>query len=559
MSCTPSKLATFSALLSVFLLLLVTATVVSAQTFDSLLSFDETDGANPYYVFLVQGADGQLYGTTPGGGADGGGTVFKITTSGKFTTIYNFCSVANCDDGYGPVGGLVLGTDGNFYGTTANGGTGVSNGGGGTVFKLTPSGTLTTLYNFCSQENCPDGYEPYVGLVQASNGILYGTTSLGGAADFGTAFSITTTGKFTSLWSFLSAGSGGFPDSGLVQGANGNLYGVTYYGGGTVYEITTAGKLTTLFQFNGANGDGPTGTLFLASNGTFYGTTSAGGANGSGTIFSMTAAGKVTTNLYNFCALTNCADGGTPWAGLIQASDGNLYGVTSADGANGGGTVFQFSPTTKVLTTLYSFCAQTDCTDGWTPYEGLLQDTNGTFYGTTNIGGAEGDGTVYSLSTGLGPFVLSKPGAGRVATKVTILGTSLTGTTAVSFSGTSATFTVNRTGTSISTTVPAGATTGDVKVTTPSGTLASTVAFKVTPQLTTFSPPSGTVGTMVTITGVSLTQTSKVTFGGVSASFTVNSDTQVTATVPTGAKAGKIVITTPGGTASSATSFTVTT
>ncbi len=550
MSCTRSTVI-FAAILSLAFVLVATDISAPAQTFTSLLSFDQANGANPYYVYLVQGANGQLYGTTSAGGANSAGTFFEMTTGGTLKTLYSFCSVSGCTDGSGPTAGLLLASDGNFYGTTTTGGAT----GQGVVYRMTPTGTLTTLYSFCAQQGCTDGYLPYVGLIQASNGILYGTTSAGGAGGDGTVFEITTAGKFTSLHAF-TGGDGEFPDSRLVQGTNGNFYGTTYGAGGTVYEITGAGKLTTLDAFNGADGSGPTGALFLASNGTFYGTTSSGGANGGGAIYSMTAAGKLTT-LYSFCALAGCADGGTPWGGLIQATDGNLYGTTSGGGTNGYGTIFEYSPTSKTLTTLYDFCSQSDCTDGANPYEGLLEDTNGTFYGTTYSGGAADYGTVFSVATGLGPFVAATTRAGKVAARVTILGTSLTDSTAVTFGGVSATFKVGTGGTSISTTVPTGAETGSIKVTTPGGTLTSNVTFMVTPQLQAFTPSSGAAGTQVTITGVSLTQAAAVTFGGVKAAFTVNSDTQVTATVPSDAKTGKIVITTPGGTASSATSFTV--
>jgi uncharacterized repeat protein (TIGR03803 family) len=530
--------------------------IAAAQTFTSLASFDGANGREPYYVYMVQGVDGQLYGTTYMGGANGEGSVFEISTGGTIKIIYSFCSLSGCTDGGEPWADLLLASDGNFYGTTAIGGAND----GGTVFKMTPTGTLTTLYSFCAQPGCADGGFPSVGLIQASSGILYGTTSGGGPSNDGTVFSIATSGKdFKSLYSF--SGSGGqYPDGRLVQGANGNFYGTTYYGDalGTVFEITSAGKLTTLHTFTGADGDEPNDALFLAANGNFYGTTSAGGANNGGTIFEITPGGKFTT-LYNFCSLASCADGETSYAGLIQANDGNFYGTTSAGGENGYGTVFQFTSAGK-LNTLYSFCVQTSCTDGSTPYEGLVQDTSGILYGTTFAGGTSDYGTVYSESLGLAPFVKTVQPSGKVDSKIVVLGTNLTGATAVSFNGTASTFTVAEGGASINTSVPAGATTGPVSVTMPSGTLPTLIAFKVTPQVTTFTPPSGPVGTPVTITGVSLTQTSKVTFGGVAAtSFTVNSDTEVTATVPSGAKTGRIAITTPGGTATSSTSFTVTT
>ena len=195
----------------------------------------------------------------------------------------------------------------------------------------------------------------------------------------------------------------------------------------------------------------------------------------------------------------------------------------------------------------------------------MLQATNGTFYGSTTYGGitsdpcpANGCGTLFSLSTGLGPFVAFVRNSAKVGQIGGILGQEFTGTTAVSLNGTPASFRVVS-DTYIRATVPAGATTGPATVTTPSGTLTSNQSFRVTPQLLSFSPPSGPVGTQVTITGVSLTQTTGVGFGDYTpASFTVNSDTQVIATVPTGAKTGPVGVRTQGGTAISSATFTVT-
>jgi uncharacterized repeat protein (TIGR03803 family) len=538
-----------------------------AQTFKSLLSFNGTNGADPFYLYLVQGTDGNLYGTTYTDAANGNGSVFKITPGGKLTTIYSFCAQPSCADGANPETGLVLAPNGKFYGTTSSGGLDL----GGTIFEITPGGTLTTLFTFCNASGCQNGAFPEAGLLLASNGNFYGTTT-GGGDGGGTIFEITPAGKFTLLHTFN--GDGVSPRNGtLVQGANGNLYGTTTYGGancvdnggcGTIFEITLGGKFTSLYSFCAQTGcpDGsnPLAGLVLASDGNFYGTTNLGGNSGIGTVFQMTPAGQLTT-LYTFvCTDQNgCPDGDGP-EGLIQASDGNLYGTTAAGGGlDGGGTIFQIT-TAGTLTTLYYFCSVGggNCLDGNGPLGGLLQDTSGVLYGTTYGGGSSADGTLFSLADGLSAFVRTVPTAGKVGAKVTILGTNLSGTTAVSFNGTAATFMAKNT--EISATVPAGATTGVVTVTTPSGTLSTNSAFKVSPQILSFSPPSGPVGTPVTLTGVSLTQTSKVTFGGVAASsFTVDSDTQVTATVPTGAKTGKIVITTPGGTASSATSFTVTT
>jgi len=529
-----------------------TAILSPAQTkFTSLFSFNGNNGADPHYVNLVQGADGSLYGTTYVSTGTGG-TVFKITTGGTLTTLHTFCSGGSqCLDGAEPNAGLLLNENGDFYGTTINGGANNN----GTVFEISPLGNLTTVHSF----DMTDGAEPKVALIQAHNNAnLYGTTSIGGTGAVGTIFQLDSALVFTSLHSFDGT-DGDYPDTSLVQGANGNFYGTTYEGGGgsgSVYEITSGGTLTTLHSFDAAEADGNTGGLIQASNGNFYGTAFGGGSESGGTVFEVTPAGQVTV-IYNFCSKTNCTDGETPYAGLLEATDGNLYGTTFLGGANGYGTVFEITTAGK-LTTLYNFCSQANCADGASPQGGLVQDTNGTFYGTTYHGGANSVGTIFSLSVGLGPFVKTLQTSGNVGATVMILGTNLTGATKVSFNGIAAKFTVVSS-TEITTTVPTGATTGSVTVVTPSGTLKSNVIFDVTPQIKSFTPASGPVGTTVTITGVSLKQTHSVTFDGVAAAtFTVHSDTKLTAMVPTGAKTGTIAITTPGGTTTSSASFTVT-
>jgi uncharacterized repeat protein (TIGR03803 family) len=328
--------------------------------------------------------------------------------------------------------------------------------------------------------------------------------------------------------------------------------------------MTTAGTFSTLASFDPAEAAGSRGALIQASNGNFYGT-DIGGGNGSGTVFEVTPQGQITV-LYTFCSKTDCADGASPYGALIQASDGNLYGTTSGGGASsascsgGCGTIFKIT-TAGALTTLYNFCSQANCADGSTPEGGLVQHTNGSFYGTTLYSGTGPDaGTIYSLSTGLGPFVKTLPNSGAAGTTVIILGTNLTGATKVSFNGIAANFTVISS-TEIQATVPAGATSGVVTVVTPSGTLKTIVIFNVdaTPQIKSFTPKKGPVGTTVTITGVNLTGTTEVTFDGIVATtFTVKSNTKLTAMVPEGAETGTIAITTPAGIATSATSFTVT-
>jgi len=498
------------------LLLAAMATQSAEAQITTLASFDGTNGANPQAP-LVQATNGYLYGTTLNGGTSTfgtDGTIFKITPSGTLTSVYSFCLQSGCPDGYILPAGLVQATNGYLYGTTEDGG---GNGCCGTVFSITPSGTLKTLDGLALEDG--SGPYPTAGLVQASNGYLYGTTVGGGVFGAGTVFRMTPSGALTTIFSFCplpaptcsstdSIANGWMPAAGLIQATNGELYGTTLggginpgggaYGPGTVFKITPSGVLTTLYSFcsksNSQNscldGYNPVATLVQATNGYFYGTTTGGGANNAGTIFRMTPTGTLTT-LYSFCSQSACADG-TQGAGaapaLIQATDGNLYGTAPYGGATGGGTssigfgtVFKMTPSGE-LTTLYTFCISIGCEDGGRPFGGLVQDTNGTLYGTTSIGGTNspGYGTVFSLSVALGPFVKTLPTAALALAAVKILGSDLTGATAVSFNGTAASFTVVSS-TEIATTVPAGATSGVVKVETPSGTLSSNVKFLVLP------------------------------------------------------------------------------
>jgi uncharacterized repeat protein (TIGR03803 family) len=455
---------------TVVLFCVATAIAAPAQTFTNLLSFDGSDGASPLYVSLVQGTDGNLYGTTQAGGANGVGTVFKITPLGALNTLHSFDTA----DGASPYAGLVQASDGNFYGTTEAGGAG----GVGTVYKITSGGTLTTLHSFCAQTGCTDGSEPTSALVQGTDGNLYGTTYAGGSNGKGTVFKITTLGVLTTLYSFSGA-DGTNPYAGLVQASNGNFYGTTYFGGaaglGTIFRITAGGILTTLYSFSGSDGSGPLAGLIQAANGSFYGTTGFGGANSYGTVFGITSSGMLNT-LHSF----DNTDGANPYGALVQTTDGNFYGTTSLGGGltcNGGfgcGEIFKITAA-GVLTALHTL----DGSDGASPRGGLAQDTSGSFYGTT-CGCGIGDGTVFSLAVGLGPFVETRPSAGKVGAHVIILGSNLTGATSVTFNGTAAAFTVVS-ASEIRTTVPSGATSGKVKVTTPGGVLVSNVAFRVVP------------------------------------------------------------------------------
>jgi len=437
-----NKAAALLAIIAGIAITLANAASAKAQTLTTLYSFCAqggvycTDGATPLGT-LLQGSDGNFYGTTIGGGAHQEGTVFKMTPSGTLTSLYSFCSQGdtNCTDGAQPYAGLVQGSDGNFYGTTAAGGVAQSydlcgyngnpNNSCGTVFKITPSGELTTLYSFCSQTSivngtyvCPDGSNPFGELVPGSDGNFYGTTMKGGADinGTGTVFKITPGGALTTLSNFCSQpGCGYAPVAGLVQGNDGNFYGTTEYGFGepgtfgTVFKITPSGVPTTLYDFGSQSGDGqnPVAPLVQGSDGNFYGTTYFGESRGN--IFKITPSGTLTP-LYQFCSQGGCPDGDWPKSGLVQGSDGNFYGTTYLGGLTGEGlctagfdgcgTVYKITPG-GVLTTLHDFCSvgtYPTCTDGALPLSGLVQGSDFNFYGTAAGGGAYGGGTIFVLA-----------------------------------------------------------------------------------------------------------------------------------------------------------------
>jgi len=474
-----NKLSSWKTIFFVCVFYALEAISSPAQTLTTLTIFDEANGANPTLMSLVQGTDGNFYGTTYSGGASGYGTVFKMTSAGVLTDLYNFETGAH---GCHPNAGLVLANSGNFYGTTTYCGAN----GAGTVFEITPAGKLTTLHSFSGLDT--NGSLPTAPLVQATNGNLYGTTSNGGSYGHGTVFEITTGGNFSTVYRFCPETGcidGSQPAAGLIQASNGNFYGTTQLDGaydeGAVFELTPGGKLTTLYSFckekNCTDGRLPEAGLVQGRDGNFYGTTYSGGTAYDGTIFKITAAGELTV-LHSFCSQTGCADGYWPYDRLVQAANGSFYGTTYTGGAHNEGTVFAITPTGK-LTTVHSF----DFNDGGLPEGGLVQSTNGDFYGATTFGGYAANGrnnlgTLFSLAVGLGPFVQTLPASGSVGTAVTILGHNLTGASNLTFNGTAATFKIVS-GTEITTTVPKGATTGPVKVKTPSGTLTSNGNFQV--------------------------------------------------------------------------------
>jgi uncharacterized repeat protein (TIGR03803 family) len=479
-----------SGMAAMLLTMVVTATLFAgvvvpaqAQTFNVLYTFqgpNNNEGAYPQG--LVQGTDGNLYGVTEAGGDNGGdddaGTFFKISTSGNLKALCAFY-FGTCAGTQAPSASLILGANGDFYGVDLV----------GANIRLTPTGKLKILYNSSGNDIS------VAPLVLASNGDFYGVNKLGGVnvncggdTTCGSVFKMTAAGKLTTLYSFCSDYQSGVcldgqnPQFALVQGSDGNLYGTTYAGGndgvnggyGTIFKITETGTLTTIYNFPGYTP--PSSALILGPDGNFYGTTGAGGSGTygpGGTFFTVTPGGALTT-LYNFCSLLNCADGSQP-SNIFLATDGNFYGIAWDGGANQQGTIFQITPS-GTLTTLHNF----DGTDGSGPNGGgtVMQDTNGTFYGTMQESLGGGIGTIFSLDMGLDLFVETLPTSGKAKKAVKILGTDLTGATSVTFNGTEATFKV-ASSSEITTNVPVGATTGVVKVVTPNGTLTSNAVFQV--------------------------------------------------------------------------------
>jgi uncharacterized repeat protein (TIGR03803 family) len=289
------------------------------------------------------------------------------------------------NDGATPIAGLVQGSDSNFYGMTTRGGVNDT----GTVFQITSAGSLTTLHGFTGGA---DGGYPLGGVIQATDGNLYGTTSQGGANNTGTVFQVTTAGTFTTLYSFVGGTNGAIPEAGLVQGADGNFYGTTSIGGsntyGTVFSISSNGAFTTIYQFNKIDGRYPAAALIQGSDGYFYGTTRLGGTRGEGTAFKVNSAGTFTT-VFNFGG----SDGTRPGSSLVQAKDGLFYGTTFLGGYRYG-TLFQMD-SNGVFNTLGSFLGDIN---GGVPYAGLVQGADQYFYGTTGFGGPGLNGTVFRFT-----------------------------------------------------------------------------------------------------------------------------------------------------------------
>ena len=374
-----------------------TAIGAPGQTLTTLVNFNETNGDAPEYGSLVQGSDGNFYGTTFNGGPAGllgNGTIFKVTPAGVMTTLYDVVPLHGFDTS-NPNSSMIQASDGNFYGTTSQGGLWNT----GTIFRITPSGTFTTIHEF-GEPTTPDVQSPNPGLIQGTDGNLWGTSLEGGVHGEGTVFKVTLSGTVTVVYSFsltdvvyngaLSNFNVWGPEAGLVQAADGNFYGSAWWSS-SIFKITPGGVLTLLHPIAQIEGYLPNAPLTIGADGNFYGTEPSGGASNTGTIFKMTPAGVLTV-LHTFGK--SVTDGNSPnYAPLVQTADGNFYGTTKLGGANNDGTIFKITPA-GAFTLAYSF----GVTDGLSPMGGLTLGKDGNLYGTTSQGGSGFHGTVFKLA-----------------------------------------------------------------------------------------------------------------------------------------------------------------
>lgn len=543
---------------AMFLLLFVFAAVpVQAQTPTLLHTFMQTTDACVPEGNIVQGRDGNMYGSGTSCGGNGTGAIYKISPAGAESVFFSFPQQWTfCGNS-----GLTLGSDGNFYGTCIRGNPATAI---GTIFRLTPAGVFTDLHDFTGVNG---DSSPVYPPIQAVDGNFYGVTG-NEVQVCGSIYKMTPAGVYTNLHAFSGSDC---HSSNLVQASDGNLYGTlaqcaVVQGAGCVYKISTAGVFKEIHDFAFTTGQAPCTGLIQGKDGKLYGATNQGALNGNGNIYKMTTAG-VATDFHDFTNATDasCVNNVGPPVNLLQVTDGSFYGVNPAYGPIGNGSIYK-QTAAGVFT---SFQFPNPPVDGALPSSTLIQNTNGLLYGTTPGGGGGGgpcpnicQGTFFSVATGDAAFVSLEPTqkTGFVGASVGIFGQGFSGASVVKFGGVAATSVTLSGTTYLTAVVPAGAHTGAVTVTTGATTLTSPQTYKVKPKITNFTPPNGPVGTLVTINGTGLIQTSAVKFGTVKAiTFTVKSDSQVTAVVPAGLVAGAVAIsiTTPGGAANSPTKFTV--
>ena len=459
----------------------------SAATFNTIHTFTALTDGNVTYPALVQGADGLLYGVNSTGGRSDNGTIFRLGLGGGSFAVLNTFTQSN--QGTTPEGGIVQAQDGNFYGTTSTGG----NGGYGTLYQCVPStGKLNILTQFT---NGNPGGTPVGAVTEGADGYLYGTAEYGGDNNYGTVFRTDLSSSTTSTFAQVTGGLAGYyPQSDLIQASDGNFYGTTAQGGtsnlGTFFQVTPAGVFTVIYSFTGgADGSSPLRGVIQGRDGSFYGVCNQGGTYGGGSIYRidyLNTTFKLTV-LHDFYPVL--LDGSNPQSNLVQASDGNFYGTTTAGGASGNGLIYEVTPTGG-YNLVYSF---TDGIDGSGPVGALTQATDGNLYGTT--AGTNGQaGTVFRLNNGLSapiprPLFLSQSSA-LVGDTILIKGDNFVGATAVSFTGANGaliptdSFSV-LSKTDVRAVVPTGAITGVVYVTANNQTgttpIPLTVAAVVTP------------------------------------------------------------------------------
>jgi uncharacterized repeat protein (TIGR03803 family) len=445
-------------LLPLSILLLAASTAASAQTYTVIHNFGSRAGdpsrPSAWPGTIAQSRGGAMFTT-------GGGDAFRVWPGGDVQVLHQFGATNPV------VGGLTLATGGQYYGTTQQGGTYKT----GTIFKMSQHGNVTTLYEF---QNGSDAGFPSAVPIQSVEGDFYGTAGAGG--QYASVYRITKDGNFTLLHGFTGA-DGNTPFAPLLQGTDYYFYGTMAYGGegdhGTIFRVSSSGDFKVLVKFNGTNGWSPYSGLIQANDGNFYGVTYHGGVTNAGVLFRMTPDGTLTV-LHNF---SGGSDGGESTGGLVQASDGNLYGANISGGKYGHGVLFRATLAGEVVP-LHTFIQAS----GVDAYSALLQHTNGKLYGCTYNGGKFGEGVFYSLDAGLPPFVTYLPTYGRPGALVQILGQGFTADSKVSFKGAPATSPVVAYQTYIRVIVPAGATTGPITVTTANGTLSSNKVFIVHPQ-----------------------------------------------------------------------------
>jgi uncharacterized repeat protein (TIGR03803 family) len=372
----------------------------SAPAYSVLHNFSGVGVEGPY-AGLIADREGNFYGTTFELGTYGFGTVFELEREGQEKILHNFSNGA--DGGY-PAASLIMDGNGNLYGTTEHDGDDrCSSGGCGLVFELAPAGNETVLHGFTGE---PDGAFPAAALLRDGAGNLYGTTMRGGAFGYGTVFKLDSAGNESVLYSFTGGADGGNPVAALVQDTAGNLYGTASFGGlvadkcgvgcGVVFKLEPSGRQTVLYSFSGVEGGfWPRSTLIRDEAGNLYGTTLAGGVRtglcrsvqgGCGVVFKLDTSGLETV-LHVF----DGTDGAGP-NGLIQNSDGNFYGTTEFLGRNAYGTVFELNAA-GVLTTLHAFGLD----DADNPQAPLLP-YRGALYGTTADGGLNRVGAVFKIT-----------------------------------------------------------------------------------------------------------------------------------------------------------------